>query len=77
MVIVEVLVLTFSVPFTLFCFLLLLERFESSLLDPGERAVRVAELLHASEDPDQVEAATARMLERVAPSSADRHGQRG
>jgi hypothetical protein len=61
----EILVLAFGVPVVLFGLLLLLAHFEASLVQPGERAAKVVELLHTSDDADEVEQATARMLEVV------------
>lgn len=64
---VEILVLTLGVPIILFGFILLLARFEASLVQPGERAAKVVELLHSADAPEDVEQQTAKMLEVVVP----------
>lgn len=67
---IEVVVFAFGVPVILFGLLLFLARFEADLVQPGEHAARVVELLHSSDEPDEVERATARMLARVAPATS-------
>lgn len=65
----EVLILAFGVPLLLFGFLMLLARFEANLVQPGEHAAQVVELLHGSHEPDEVERATASMYATVIPVS--------
>lgn len=65
---IEPLLLAFTVPVGLFGFLLLLARFEANLVQPGERAAEVTELLQSSDEPEEVERATARMLAVVVPN---------
>jgi hypothetical protein len=64
----EVIALVFGVPVLLFGLMLLLARFEASLVQPGERAAKVVELLHSADAPEEVEQQTARMLEVVVPA---------
>jgi hypothetical protein len=64
----EILALVLGVPVVLFGLMLLLERFEASLVQPGERAAKVVELLHSADAPEEVEQQTARMLEAVVPA---------
>jgi hypothetical protein len=74
----EILALTFGVPVALFGLMVLLARFEASLVQPGERAAKVVEMLHSADAPEEVEQATARMLEVVVPpgSARDRRERR-
>jgi hypothetical protein len=51
----EILALVFGVPVALFGFMILLSRFEASLVQPGERAAKVVELLHSADAPEEVE----------------------
>lgn len=74
---IEILVLTLGVPVLLFGLLLLLERFEAWLVQPGERAAKVVELLHSADAPEDVERATARMLEIVVPAARGSGGRPG
>lgn len=63
----EVLVLVIGVPILLMGLMILLARFEDAAVQPGERAAKVAELLASGKAPEDVEQATAKMLEACTP----------
>jgi hypothetical protein len=67
----EIATLVLGVPVLLMTLMLLLARFEQSLVAPDERAEAVATLAQSGEDPDHVEAEAARMLASSAPRRAD------
>ncbi len=64
---IEVVLQALGVPMVLFGLLLLLARFEAWVVEPGERAARVVELLDSAEEPDEVEREAARILQVVVP----------
>jgi hypothetical protein len=65
----EVLGLVLGVPVLLMGLMMLLARFEASLVQPGERAAKLVEMLHSSKPPEDVERAAAQMLEVCAPAT--------
>jgi hypothetical protein len=68
----EVLGLVLGVPVLLMGLMMLLARFEDSLVQPGERAAKLVEMLHSSTPPEDVERAAAKMLEACAPATPPR-----
>ena len=56
----------------LFGLLLFLARYEAWVVEPGERAARVVELLDSADGPEEVEREAARILEVVAPVTEPR-----
>jgi hypothetical protein len=72
LVLLEILALALGVPVVLFGLMLLLARFEAGMVQPGEQAAQVAEVLHSVDEPDEVERVTARMLAQVAPTAPPR-----
>jgi hypothetical protein len=65
--VIELLLLAFGVPLVLFGLLLFLARFEANMVQPGEHAAQVVELLHSDDEPEVVERVTADMLATVVP----------
>jgi hypothetical protein len=63
----EVGALVLGVPVLLMGLMILLARFEDAAVKPGERAAKVAELLSSGQPPEDVEQATAKMLEACTP----------
>jgi hypothetical protein len=63
----EVMGLVLGVPVMLVGLMMLLARFEDSLVQPGERAAKLVEMLQSSNPPEDVERAAAKMLEVCAP----------
>ncbi|MBA2316724.1 MAG: hypothetical protein H0V93_02955 [Euzebyales bacterium] len=67
----EIATLVLGVPVLLMTLMLLLARFEASLVAPDERAGDVVGLVPSGGDPDRVEAEAARILASSAPRRAD------
>lgn len=65
----DIVVLLAGVPAALMGVLFALERLEAWLVRPDERAAAMAELIDSAQEPEEVEAAVARLLAEVAPSS--------
>jgi hypothetical protein len=68
----EVLALVIGVPLVLMGLMLLLARFEDAAVQPSERAAAVVELLSSGRAPEDVERATAQMLDACTPRRGDR-----
>lgn len=64
----ELSALILGTPVLLMGLMLLLARFEDAAVEPGERAAKVAELLSSGKPPEDVEQATAKILEACTPA---------